>query len=801
MPHSLPTNPSDNGSLRAARRPSPLAMSAVRVHDDEQQGGIEWKRVGSALNRYKWLIAFITILGTGGATVATRFIKPQYSAQATVWIDETARGGTDRGPIRQSQTFEPEAWLDLLRTYAVLDSVVHDLRLNVVFDPPLDSAAARSFAVAETFRTGQYQLRLSDDGRAYSLIEKKRGVMELGAPGDSIGRKLGFRWAPPASTFRGRSKVDFTVGTLRDAARALGEDLQAHIDPEGNFLKIELDGTDPARLTATLNDVAGRYVALAADLRHRKLGEVKGVLENQRDLAHKSLTDAEQALEAFRQRTATLPRDAAPVTSALTPGGGTGQDPVAASYFEGQKELGSVRQERATLIKYSTGYASADLMVTDLERLPSVQKSSELSAALKELGTKEADLRALRYRYSDSYPAVQKLEDDIKELRQNTIPPMVGALATQLGGREAELAGSTSKTATDLRQIPQRSTDETRLRRNVALAENLYNGLQGRFDEAHVAEASAVPDVRVLDQAVTPQRPVKNTAPRIIVIALIGSFGVAAMAAVLLDKADARFRYPNQVSETGLAILGVLPHVKSRHRGPDGLDDARLLEAVRAIRLNLTFAYGAAGPIVVTITSPGSGEGKSFLTSNLGRVFADGGRRTLVIDGDLRRGTLHRRLSISRRPGLGDYLRGETPIDQAIRHTENPNLDVITCGTRTHDAPELLGAQAMTQLLASVRAKYDVVLCDSPPLGAGVDPFVLGAATGNLLLVLRTGVSHRELTGTKLGVLSRLPIRLLGTVLNDVPDDPVFGYYSYHLPGYEAHDERAAFTGEPKVLV
>ena len=357
------------------------------------------------------------------------------------------------------------------------------------------------------------------------------------------------------------------------------------------------------------------------------------------------------------------------------------------------------------------------------------------------------------------------------------------------------------QSANDLRQIPQRSTDETRLRRNVALAENLFNGLQARYDEAHVAEASAVPDVRVLDQAVMPQTPVKNTAPRIILIALVGSLGAASVAAVLLDKADARYRYPDQVAQTGLPILGVLPHVHAKHRGTDSLDDSRLLEAVRAIRLNMACAYGSAGPLVVTITSPGSGEGKSFLTTNLGRVFADGGRRTLIIDGDLRRGSQHRRLSTTRRPGLADYLRGEVAIDEVIRPTSHPRLDVITCGTRTHDAPELLGAQAMSQLLAAVRSRYDVILCDSPPLGAGVDPFVLGAATGNLMLVLRTGVTHRELTEAKLTVLERLPIRLLGTVMNDVPDDPVFGYYSYYLPGYEANDEHAARAGDAKVLV
>jgi tyrosine-protein kinase Etk/Wzc len=270
---------------------------------------------------------------------------------------------------------------------------------------------------------------------------------------------------------------------------------------------------------------------------------------------------------------------------------------------------------------------------------------------------------------------------------------------------------------------------------------------------------------------------------------------------VLADKTDSRFRYPDQVSEEmGLIILGVLPHARGRHRDTNGLENAKLLEAFRAIRLNLACAYGAAGPVVVTITSPGSSEGKSFLTSHLARVFADGGRRVLVIDGDLRRGTLHRRFAVTRKPGLADYLRGGAPMDEVVQHTAHTRVDVITCGTRTHDAPELLGAQAMTQLLSTMRSRYDVILCDSPPLTAGVDPFVLGAATGNLVLVLRTGVSHREMTGAKLDVISRLPIRLLGTVLNDVPDDPVFGYYSYYLPGYEAEDERGA-DREPTVLV
>ena len=107
----------------------------------------------------------------------------------------------------------------------------------------------------------------------------------------------------------------------------------------------------------------------------------------------------------------------------------------------------------------------------------------------------------------------------------------------------------------------------------------------------------------------------------------------------------------------------------------------------------------------------------------------------------------------------------------------------------------------MADLFSELREQYDVIVVDSPPLTAGVDPFVLGTVTGALLVVLRTGKSHRGITGAKLEVLERLPIRLLGAVLNDVPRGAAYGYYayySYYLPGYEAVEE--AGTSGPQVV-
>jgi Mrp family chromosome partitioning ATPase len=127
---------------------------------------------------------------------------------------------------------------------------------------------------------------------------------------------------------------------------------------------------------------------------------------------------------------------------------------------------------------------------------------------------------------------------------------------------------------------------------------------------------------------------------------------------------------------------------------------------------------------------------------------------------------------------------------------------MIGCGTRTQRAPEVLGSPAMTKLLADLRGQYDVIVVDTPPLTAGVDPFIVATETGSLLLVLRTGHSHREITGAKLEVLDRLPVRLLGAVLNDVPRGAAYGYYayySYYLPGYEAVEEERGHA-EPQVV-
>jgi tyrosine-protein kinase Etk/Wzc len=346
-----------------------------------------------------------------------------------------------------------------------------------------------------------------------------------------------------------------------------------------------------------------------------------------------------------------------------------------------------------------------------------------------------------------------------------------------------------------LQQIPRRATEEQRLRRQVDLAETRYQDLEQQYQSALYAQAAEELGARVLDAAVVPSRPIRDTALRLIAMAFAASLGAAVVLALLLDRIDSRVRYPDQVStDLGLTILGAIPRIKvgvGKQLSGSRSQTVQVVEALRGIRLGLLHAHGVAGPLITTISSPGPSEGKSFVTSNLALAFADAGHRTLLIDGDVRRGELHRLLGTQRKPGMTDFLQGAAQREDIVQSTQYESLWFIGGGTRVHSAPELLSSPALAQLLLALRSSYDVILVDSPPLGAGVDPFVLATATGNLLMVLRTGVTDREMAEAKLDMVDRLPIRVLGAILNDVHTGGVYRYYGYHyyLDGYETQDE------------
>jgi tyrosine-protein kinase Etk/Wzc len=600
--------------------------------------------------------------------------------------------------------------------------------------------------------------------------------------------------------------MSFSVVPPRDVARSLQQQVQARIERGASMLAVRLEGTNPWFVAETVNAIAQGFVDTARSLSISKHRELTQTLRLQLDSAERRLRDAEGSYTQYRVSTYTLPRD---FSMPITPGVEGSTDAALNSYTGMKIQLDALDRDRAAIEAALAAAGDSGVAVDQLAYVDAVKQSSDLSSALTLLTQKQTELNTMRVRYTDENPEVQRMIRQIAGLRQRTIPDLARTLMVQLAVRGQELDRRISAAGVELQQVPRRSTEEQRRRRQMDLASTQYQLLENQYQNAVFAEAAEEIGARVIDPAVVPTRPVKNTALMLLAAAMVGSLGIGVLFAVVLDFLDRRVRYPEQVSrDLGLPILGAVPRIRASEsrRGVAQIGTLQVVESLRGIRLALQHAHGVAGPMMVTITSPGPGEGKSFVASNLALAFADAGHRTILIDGDVRRGQLHRLLQGHRKPGLTDHLQGSAARDEVIQETRFQSLWFIGCGTRLHAAPELLASPAMGQLLLSLRGAYDVILIDSPPLGAGVDPYVLATATSNLLFVLRTGVTDRELAEAKLDMLDRLPIRILGAVLNDVQRGAAFRYYGYehyYLDSYETRSEAdeeaadAAAEGRP----
>jgi tyrosine-protein kinase Etk/Wzc len=760
-----------------------------------------WVRILAAVRRYKLLVAIITVAGSLASLVAVRLLPPVYVASATIWVQAGDRGG-DRdhdalAPIQTAQLLGTAGgWLDLVRSHAVLIEVVRQFRLYLQPKSPADTAALATLTVLGDVRPGTYRLEVDKTGRGFTLSDVKADVVvQQGTVGDSIGGSLGLAWVPRASTLLPKTVVRFTITGLSDAALRLSASLRIRATADGYFIRLERRGKDPGLITTTVNGVADRLVVMAADLKRERRTELASILREQRDSSQAQLRTAESALARFR------------VEHAVGAGEGSAQgpdgrritaDPMFANYVDLHTEMDGLARDREAITDILARAGKSGLAVDQLLMIGAVQRSTVLASALKELADQQTELRNLRFRYADTHPPVRRLAQQIDTTARYVIPELGATVVVGLATRERDLRRRSDSIARALQGAPPVALEELRLTRDQANAAQLFSDLEQRYNEARVAEVSTLPDIRILEHAVRPNRPVVNAAPFVFLLVFATSLTGGVFAAAWRDRVDPTLRDPQEIIRSmGLAVLGVVPHVQrtngkrtnGKRNGINNDDEIRAVEALRGVRLNVQHAYGAAGPVLITITSPGRSDGKSFMSANLAHSFAQTGYRTLLIDGDVRCGGLHRIMKGARRPGLTDVLSNHVPADQVVQTTPYPLLSFIGGGSRMYSGPELLSSEAVPRLLTALRPHYDVILVDSAPLAAGVDAYALGTATGSLLMVLRTGVTDRVIAAAKAELLKGLPIRVLGVVMNGVLPGPAYNYYAYSLTGYEVREE------------
>jgi capsular exopolysaccharide synthesis family protein len=725
----------------------------------------------------------MTLLGVAAGVFLMQRSEPVYETRATIWLGPSEQ---EEGPIKPADIFEGQGWADLLTSQAVLEPVARSERLHVEPVGDLEKSRLDDLEITDDLVPGTYRLRRLQDGR-FELV-RGDSVVQTGRLGeDVVGGPAGFRWTADADVIPAGSEAAFRVVRPSQAANRLRSQLQVNFNPSaGNLINSRLRWGSPAYATELHNEVLDSFMTIAQRLKSQKLTEVVGILERQTEFAAARLDSAEFALENFRVETVTLPSepratsvpsDGQGATASASPGSN-----VFGAFFEKKLERDQLQSHLDDLRSIlETARSEGSLNVLSLRMNPATDRSRELTSTLDELTDLKAERRTMLQQYTEEYPPVQRIDERIRELEQSVIPGLVENLARQLETRVAELDRQIEGRATELRQVPSRSIQEARLRREVEMAEQLHNNLLSRLKEAELAARTNLPDLQVVDRASPPGSPAENPGPRLFMLASMAGLGLGVGGSLLIDRLDDKVRYPNQVTDDiGLPVLGIVPRIPG-HTGPDERSQ-EVLESFRAIRGQLTRG-GDSRDSIYLVTSPSPREGKTLITANLGISFAAAGSRTLVVDCDTRRGNMDRFFGVPPSPGLTDFLQERATLDEIETSVEFDGLTFVPHGELSGFRPELLDSTRMDDFLRQVRGRHDIVLLDAPPLMAGADAMVVGERTDGVVFVLRTGKTDREAARSRLTGIGNFDIPVVGAVMNDVPSRG--RYYQYYYYSYQ----------------
>ncbi len=772
--------------------PSPSSSYAVQNWDERSPVAYTrppLERPIAALRRYKFLIVGVVLAAAAAGVVATKLVTPQYEVQTTIWIESQTPMQANAGPIRSAELLSAPAWVELLKSYRIADAVVRKLSLYLKPDKPTDLPLFAGFGIADRVLFGNFEIVIDRAQKRWTLTNQQASFTESGAATDSIGRKIGLRWVLPASAFEGtnQTKVKFTVATPRETAIQMIGRLNWSQGQGSNFLWVRLQDRDPTLAALTLNTWVDEFVRVAGELKKRNVVEYAAILTDQVQFAEKSLHDAESALENFRVHTITLPAENGPAAAGVQ----DTRDPVMSAFFAKRTEYDDLRDDVQDLEKTiadagagTTRYQAA-LLISSVAKSPGAEA---LRQAFARLYDTQAKLISARQAFKDEYPVVRDLITAVNTLQNEEIPRLAKQLLEQLKQRQAEFDTRIAGSAQEIQQIPTRTIEEMRLRRAVSIADGLYTTLKGSAAAANLAAAGAHPDINVLDPAVAPLSPTRNTSMRIILMAIMGGVGAGIALAILLDLLDRRIRYTDQATnELGLVIAGAVPKIPKQgldNRSPEQL--SHLVEAFRSLRMHV--AQSGQTPLSLAISSPSPGDGKSLISANLAMSFAEAGFRTVLIDGDTRRGVLEEMFGIQKTPGLTEYLAGQAKLSSIVHLTSHDKLSLIPAGARNTRSPELLASAMLGDLVTELRQSFDVLVFDTPPFAAGIDAYALAAAAGKLLVVLRVGKTERRMAAAKLAVIDRIPVEVLGAVLNGVGLEGEYQYYGY-AAGYGVQEE------------
>lgn len=734
----------------------PLAALAPAPQDDD---GFNVREYVDILLDNKWLIGAITSLAIAAGVAYALSAKPVYQANILIQVEDSA-GSAQSFLGEASSLFDVKTpatgEIEIIRSRMIISQAVENTRLFIDAQPryvPLvgnwlarratglsdpgflgmggyvsgtESIDVPQFDVGPHLESTDFILTVEDSG-AYTLHHDRIGEPLQGRVGQLLERtspEEPIRLMVAALHAKPGAQFILARSSRLGAIESLQERLQlSERGRQSGVIAATLQDNDPARLATILNEIGRQYVRQNIERKAAEAQKTLSFLDVQLPQYKRQLEQSEDVYNRYRNQKGTVAFD-----------------------------------EEAKLILGQTVDLQTKLLDAQQRR------------------------RELEPRFTNKHPAIQTLD-------------------AQIAAWTRELNGINGR----IRTMPETQQDALRMERDVKVNSELYQSLVNNALQLRLVKEGKIGNVRLLDEAQLAEVPVKPQKGLVVALAaVLGLFAGVGLA--LLRNAFFRgIRSPQEIEiSTGLNVYATIPLstaqaslIKRTTPSPVGAGAAptQLLiaaaphdpaaESLRSLRTALQFAMLESVNNRVIFTGATPGVGKSFLSSNFAGIMANAGKRVLLVDADLRKGTVHEYVGLNRARGMSELIAGQVTVDQATHRQVLPNLDVITTGVLPPNPAELLMSESCTRLLALFSDAYDLVIIDTPPVLVAADTAGLAAHAGTILFVAR---ADRTQMGEVLESAKRLSHgggAITGVIFNAMDmSRRHYGAYNYRYGGY-----------------
>jgi tyrosine-protein kinase Etk/Wzc len=731
-----------------------------------------------------WLL-ICAMLALVSAYIKIRYTTPIYHIQSTMLIknDIQARGGKDDrlGDLFLAQpTINLSDETELLRSSPVIARVVKDLDLQTAY---YNKGSVRQSMFYRDMPIVLKILRIQDSTQPFGFlvtavseqqftIGKEKTVYNFGQP---------FVYANNQCVLDHNNSLSFNAYKTRDfniywqplvtAAKGLAGGIKiVQANAFSNILTLSMETENTAIGKDVLNTLMSVYDSLIIEDKNRIAVNTMNFIDTRLNSLKDSLGGVEGNLRNFMERNQLFDVD--------------GQlKQYMSGISDGSKDL-QVQGVQLTILNWLIDYLN--------------KPENAYKAVPTNLGIQEPTLLQLFSDYNKlvlqrdanlktttaENPLIKSMEAGLDKVRQNMIQALKNVREANLITKNA-LEQKSSQYQGQLKVMPEKSMHQLAIQRQEQILQELYYFLLQKKLETSISSASTISNSRVVEPAVEETIPIKPSPKSeyltYFLIGLIIPIGIIAIVELMSDKVNNRL---DIAKATQAPILGEIGHSETaKTLVVTGNSRHFIGEQFRIIRSNLRYITGKNESPVILVTSSFSGEGKSFISTNMGAVMALAGKKTVVMEFDIRKPKIISGLDLKRKMGITNYIIGSANFeDLPVKVEGTDNFYVIPCGPIPPNPAELLLSPRLTGLIESAKQHFEVVILDTAPIGLVSDAVALSQYADCTLYIVRSKHTPRRVLGLVNELYENKKLPSLSILLNDVRIDG--GYYGGYYGGY-----------------